>query len=199
MIDTKTRSLDTAERLFGEQGYAATSLRQVIAKARVNLAAIHYHFGSKEDLIEQIIARKVGPVNQRRLQLLDQYEAEAGKRPLPVEKVLEALLMPAFTVPKRSPDFTKLMGRLYGEGLMPRIAQPHFEPVIQRFRAAFEKSLPELPERDRAWRMHFMIGAMAHMLMKPPDELHDTGHETPERLVRRLIVFLSAGFRAPAD
>jgi AcrR family transcriptional regulator len=197
MIDTKTRILDTAERLFSEQGYAATSLRLVIAKARVNLAAIHYHFGSKEELIEQVVMRKIGPVNIQRLQLLDRFEAEAGKKPLPVEKVLEAFLLPAFMARKRSPNFVKLMGRLYGEGIMPKIAESHFGPMMSRFRAAFAKALPDLPELEQAWRIHFMIGAMAHMLRKPPDEIRQNEQEPPERLVRRLIAFLSAGFRAP--
>jgi AcrR family transcriptional regulator len=199
MNDTKTRILDTAERLFGEQGYSATSLRQVIAEAGVNLAAVHYHFGSKEELIQQVVMRKVGPVNAQRLMLLDRFEAEVGDGPLSVEKVLEAMLMPAFMVSERSPGFVKLMGRLYGEGLMPGIARSHFEPVIARFTAAFRRALPELPEVERVWRSHFMIGAMAHMLLKPPDELHQTVSEPPERMVRRLITFLAAGFRAPVD
>ena len=49
MIDTKQKILDAAEQLIAEQGYAATSLRQIIAEAGVNLASIHYHFGSKDD------------------------------------------------------------------------------------------------------------------------------------------------------
>ena len=64
MIDTKQKILNTAERIFSLQGFAATSLRQVITEAGVNLAAVHYHFGSKEDLLDEIIRRKSGPVNQ---------------------------------------------------------------------------------------------------------------------------------------
>jgi AcrR family transcriptional regulator len=55
MNETREKLLDEAEFLFGENGYAATSLRQIIAKAEVNLASIHYHFGSKEELLEQVI------------------------------------------------------------------------------------------------------------------------------------------------
>ena len=65
MNDTKEKILDTAERLIGEQGYAATSLRHIIAQAGVNLAAVHYHFGSKEDLLDAVVARKAAPVNDR--------------------------------------------------------------------------------------------------------------------------------------
>ena len=67
MTETKDKILDTAERLIGERGYAATSLRQIIAEAGVNLAAVHYHFGSKEDLLDAVVARKVTPVNEARI------------------------------------------------------------------------------------------------------------------------------------
>ena len=86
MTETQEKILDTAERLFGEQGYAGTSLRQIIAAAGVNLAAIHYHFGSKEELLGHLVARKAAPVNAERLGLLDRYEAESAPSAVPVEK-----------------------------------------------------------------------------------------------------------------
>src|ERR1039457_6734609 len=103
MSDTKEKILDTAERLIGEQGYAATSLRQVIAEAGVNLAAVHYHFGSKEELLDAVVTRKVTPVNEARISRLDRVEAEAGSGPLVVEKVLEAFLIPTAEVASRNP------------------------------------------------------------------------------------------------
>jgi len=185
--------------LFGRQGYSATSVRRVIAEARVNLAAVHYHFGSKEKLIEQVVIRRIRLMNTQRLLLLDQFEAEAGAGPLPVEKVLEALLMPAFALSERNPDFVKLMGRLYVEGLMSKILGSHFEPVVSRFSVAFHRALPDLPENELVWRTHFMVGAMGHILLKPPDEIRQTNREPPEASARRLITFLSAGFRARVD
>src|ERR1039458_9887116 len=104
MTETQGKILDTAERLFGDQGYAGTSLRQIIAAAGVNLAAIHYHFGSKEELLDHLVMRKAGPVNAERLALLDGYEAEAGSAPVPVEKLLQAFLEPPLGSIKESPD-----------------------------------------------------------------------------------------------
>src|SRR6266568_5015485 len=112
MIDTKQKILDTAERLFAQRGYAATSMRQIIAEAGVNLAAIHYHFGSKEELLDGVVLRKVGPVNEQRLALMDQCEAEAGTGPLAVEKVLEAFLVPMADAAAGNPQFVRLMGRV---------------------------------------------------------------------------------------
>src|SRR6185369_13509584 len=94
MISTRERILDTAERLFGEQGIDATSLRQIIAEANVNLAAIHYHFGSKDELLDELIVRKATPVNEQRLALLDQAIADAGSGVLTVEAVLHAFMVP---------------------------------------------------------------------------------------------------------
>src|ERR1035438_432029 len=132
MTETQGKILDTAERLFGQQGYAGTSLRQIIAEAGVNLAAIHYHFGTKEELLDHLVMRKAGPVNAQRLALLDRYETEAGSAPVPVEKLLRAFLEPALMRIDESPDFAKLMGRLYGEGLMPQIVEKHFDSIDRK-------------------------------------------------------------------
>ena len=105
MSDTKEKILDTAERLIGEQGYAATSLRHVIAEAGVNLAAVHYHFGSKEELLDAVVLRNAIPVNEARLARLDLAEAEAGSGPPDVEKVLESFLIPTAVVASHNPGF----------------------------------------------------------------------------------------------
>src|ERR1051325_11674087 len=88
MTETKQKILDTAERLFAGQGYGATSLRQIIAEAGVNLAAVHYHFGSKEQLLDEVVVRRAGPVNDARIMMLDRLDAEGGSPA--IEKVLEA-------------------------------------------------------------------------------------------------------------
>jgi AcrR family transcriptional regulator len=194
MTETHGKILDTAERLFGDQGYAGTSLRQIIAAAGVNLAAIHYHFGSKEELLDHLVMRKAGPLNEERLALLDRYEADAGSGPVPLEKVLHAFLEPPLLWVKKSPDFTKLMGRLYGEGLMPSIAEKHFQTVKVRFTAALGRALPHLREQELALRLQFMVGAMAHTMMLGWQHFPAEG----DLVVRELAAFIIGGLRAPA-
>src|SRR5947209_4292779 len=146
---TKTKILDTAERLFGEQGYAATSLRQIIAAAEVNVAAVHYHFGSKEDLLDAVVHRKAGPVNVARMERLDRLEAEGG--PVEVERVLEAFLLPTAEMAEHNPTFVRVMGRMLTEGMMPRIVEKHFQESAMRFIAALMRSLPHLGKDELMW------------------------------------------------
>jgi AcrR family transcriptional regulator len=197
MTDTKQKILDTAERLFGESGYSATSLRRIISEAGVNLAAIHYHFGSKQDLLDQVILRKAGPLNEDRIKLLDQFEAEAAPEPASIEKIIEAFLLPVVTLEK-SPEFVKLMGRALAEGLMPQIAMRNFQPIISRFLSALRRTLPDMPAKELAWRIHFTLGAMAHTLTAQPGIDPDAAKETSLMIVKRLVSFINGGFCAPA-
>jgi AcrR family transcriptional regulator len=197
MTDTKDKILDTAEQLFAEQGYSATSLRQIIASADVNLAAIHYHFGSKEDLLDELVHRKAEAVNQERLARLDRLEQAASGRTPRVEDILLAFFMPTADVAEANPQFVRVMGRIHSEGLMPGIVQKHFHPTAKRFLAALRRALPGLPEAEFGWRVHFMMGAMAHTMCGTP--VFPASSEDFYGRMRKLVTFLSAGFRAPAN
>ncbi len=197
MNETKQKILDTAERLFAENGYSATSLRHIIAEAGVNLAAIHYHFGSKQDLLDQLVLRKAGPLNERRLKLLDQFETEAAPAPPSVEKIMEALIAPAILMEK-SPEFVKLTGRMISDGMMPEIAQRHFLPMITRFMSALHKALPDVPEGELRWKMRFVIGAMAQTLTAQPATFPDRAQESTLSISRMLVAFVSSGLRGTA-
>src|SRR5260370_621303 len=85
-------------------------LTAIIADAKVNLAAIHYHYRSKEALFDAVILRRLEPINRERLAILDAYEQPT------LEQVLEAFLAPAFRVgadPDGGPTFVRLMGRIF--------------------------------------------------------------------------------------
>ena len=188
MSDTRERILDTAERLFAARGYAATSLRSIIAEASVNLAAVHYHFRSKEALLDAVLKRRLEPVNRERLARLDRVGDDG------LEGVLTALIEPPMQLARdpRRATFVRLMGRIHAEA-DPELIRKHFGEVIERFMKALERALPELPPEELRCRAFFCIGVMAHALLASGDILGTTGEVTTERLV----AFMSAGFRAP--
>lgn len=207
--DTKDRILAAAEALFMEQGYAATSLRAITAKAKVNLAAVNYHFGSKEALIREVFDRRLGPLNQARLDYLSRLEFEAGGRALTPEKVLEAMIAPVVQLSrdplKRGAVFLRLLGRALSEpaDTMKQVLPIHYRDVVLRFKDALARALPEVPEQELVWRMHFTFGAMAYA-MAGNDALQlittceADGADDAEAIIRRLVPFLAAGLKAPA-
>jgi AcrR family transcriptional regulator len=166
-MTTKDRILDAAERLFARDGFEATSLRAITAEANVNLAAVNYHFQTKEALVQSVIGRRMGPVNAQRLALLDACEAEAGGAPVPLEKIIDAFLRPVLEiVGSHAREFAPLVGRLYTEpgDFSERVFKDQFQPLAQRFIPAFRRALPDLPLAELYWRLHFSIGAMAHTM-----------------------------------
>jgi AcrR family transcriptional regulator len=200
MSETKEKILDTAQRLIGEQGYSATSVRQIVAEAGVNLAAIHYHFGSKEELLAAVIERKAGPVNAERLARLQRFEQESGAHAPTVRQALDAFLVPMAERADREPEFVRLMGRIMAEGLLVTIVQRHFHEIMERFVGVLRRALPDLPDPEFRWRMHFMFGAMSHtMMFGPQTDVLGMGDRGDFRgRIDRLVTFLTAGFEAPA-
>lgn len=198
MIETRQKILDTAERLFGEQGYQAVSLRHITAAAGVNLASIHYYFGSKEELLDELVMRRAVPVNDERMEGLRRLKEAAGPKAIAIEDLLEAFLVPAFHAADQSPEWAKLMGRLHAEGAMPAVARKHFGPTGGCFFAEMRRALPDMPDDEMAWRAGFAIGAMAHALSALPlGRAWGAGSERPSDVARRMVAFLSGGFRAP--
>ena len=204
-MTTKDRILDAAESLFSHDGLEATSLRAITAKAGVNLAAVNYHFQSKDALIHAVIARRIDPVNQKRLEMLDVCEATFGREgPLPLDQVLDAFLRPVLELlTGQAREFTPLMGRAFTESsdLMEKIFRKHFAHVAQRFIPAFQRALPDLPLVELIWRLHFVFGAVAHTMSAAKvlrfisDGLCDTSDT--EATLKRMEAFLMAGLKAP--
>ena len=198
MFDTRARILDAAERLFGEEGYKAVSLRSITAAAGVNLAAIHYHFGSKEGLLDELVRRRAAPVNRERMESLRHLKDAAGANPITVDDLLEAFLVPAFHAAEESPDWARLMGRLHAEGVMPAVARKHFGPTGELFFVEMRRTLPDMADEDMGWRIKFAMGAMAHALAAwPLGPGRHEGAESSGEVAKRMVAFLSGGFRAP--
>ncbi len=204
--DTKERILNAAEHLFAERGVDGSSLRAVTREAEVNLAAVHYHFGSKEGLLEAVMARRLEPVNQDRLKRLEELEGAAQGDPIPVEDLLRAFLEPALRLvanEERGLLFAQMLCRAYWEaGEAFRDAVVHqFRVVGERFGSAFAGSLAPMPLPEVFVRFQYMLGVMIHELADPQRLRRDGPFAVPEAdletRLARLIAFLSAGFRAP--
>ena len=144
--DTPTRILDAAERLYSERGIAGTSLRAVTAEAGVNVAAVHYHFRSKDGLTRALVLRGAALVNAERERLLEKAELEAAPAPPTVEAVLDAFLRPPFALhgEGRGNAVVSYLVHEPVERTGPLIRESMTE-TVERFLAATGSALPEHP------------------------------------------------------
>lgn len=203
--DTRERILACAERLFAESGFDVTSLRTITAEAGVNLAAVNYHFGTKDELVREVLRRRIEPINRERFDELDRCEAAAGSEGPTVEEIIDAFIGPALRLSSNPSRGGRLFMRLFGYAMSKPDAElrdfigSQFHEVAHRFNVALQRAVPDLDEREVFWRMLFMIGSMAHS-MAMSDQLHKISHglcdpHDTEGINRRLVPFLAAGFR----
>ncbi len=193
-----------------EHGFAATSLRMITSRADVNLASVNYHFGSKDALVEAVMARRLVPLNSGRVTALNALLLRAGGRPLEVEQILEVYIGTMLKLcedpSKGGAVFLCLLGRAFTEPteLVRQVLQKHYAEVASRFMAALAQALPHLPREELIWRMQFTFGAISYTMAGTDAlelftncSLSDASDQTA--VMRRLIAFIVPGLKAPAS
>lgn len=204
--ETRTRILDAAEELFMQHGFEGTSMRLLTAKAAVNLAAVNYHFGSKDALIEAVFRRRLDPLNQARLGELEKLEAQP--QPAAPEEIIRAFISPTLKLVEDARgggrNFIRLLGRTYTEPAktLRQLIGQMYAPVMDRYKSALERALPQMPREELVWRMHFMFGTLSYTLAATDTVQLIAGCKPEDRydarlLEERLVAFLNAGLNAP--
>ena len=204
--ETRTRILDAAEELFMQHGFGGTSMRMLTARAGVNLAAVNYHFGSKDALIEAVFHRRLDAINAARIAALDAIETAA--RAPTAEEVIRAFVGPTLRMIEDAKgggrNFSRLLGRTYTEPAKPirALIGQMYAPLMQRYKAALERALPHMPREELVWRMHFMFGTLAYTLAATDTVQLIAGSKPEDRydarlLEDRLSAFLASGLNAP--
>lgn len=204
---TRVRIISVAECLFGDHGFQRTSLRQITAEAGVNLAAVNYYFGSKENLYRAVLIRRVRPVNEERMTLLTHAEQLAGDQPVPVRSILETFIRPLL---RRAMDgsaeglsLLKLISRDMADPQPFMIAEAaaESEPLVRRYTTILAQTLPGLPLPELFWRMQFAVGGILQAIAHQRDFERVSGGlcqvDDVEGCLRRLIDFCAAGLEAP--
>lgn len=210
-VDTRERILDAAERLFMAHGYEGTSMRQITGEASVNLAAVNYHFGSKESLMQEVFRRRLDWLNEERMRVLDAMESEAAGKPLKASQIVDGffgtLLRMANDEQRGGITFLRLLGRtLTDPSEFIRIFLAHeYAAVVNRYKEALFKTLPDVPKAEIVWRFHFMLGATSYAIAGTDALRLITDWQIEEvdqvdridLLLPRLMSFLLGGLRSP--
>lgn len=204
--DTATRILDVAERLFVEHGFEATSLRMITQQAEVNLAAVNYHFGSKDALFESVFMRRIGPFVAACLAELDALE-QSGQA-LTAEALVLTFIKPCLMLSKDPTKggalFVRLMSRTLVENhrLLREALNQQYSVFVKRYTSAFQAALPQFETEDIAWRMHFAFGVMFNAfagndVLKIFVRSQVVSARDPDMVVKHLVPFVVAGLTAP--
>ena len=200
-FSTKDRILGAAEELFAQHGFAGTSLRQVTSRADVNIAAVNYHFGSKENLVNEVFRRRMDDMTDLRL---SQLKTALEKHPGELQPVLAAFVEPALAMSQDRHGggaFVRVVARAYAEkndGLR-KFLSDHYGHVLREFGKAIAACVPGLSKEELYWRLDFLAGALTYAmadfgLIKRPADVTEAVHR--ERAARELIRFAEAGIRA---
>ncbi|GAB3033397.1 MULTISPECIES: TetR/AcrR family transcriptional regulator [Oleiagrimonas] len=198
-FSTKQRILEAAETLFARHGFAGASLRQVTSAANVNLAAVNYHFGSKDKLIEEVFRRRLDELNKRRLLALDQL----GEAPT-LEDALAAFIRPALELAREGDGggaFVRVLARAYAEhnDQLRKFLSENYGHVLKQFAKIFATLLPHLPREELYWRIDIVAGALTYAMadfgiIQRREGVTEQQHR--EQAAEHLIRFAAAGLRA---
>jgi AcrR family transcriptional regulator len=198
---TKERILGAAESLFARRGFDGASLRQLTTAAGVNLAAVNYHFGSKEKLVEQIFRRRLDALNNSRLEAL---AVVAGTENTTIEDVLAAFIRPALDLSHDETGslFMRVLARAFAEhdDTLRQFLSENYGHVMRQFTAEFSRLLPQLSKQELYWRIDLVSGALTHAMsgfgmIQRKSDVTEVAHR--EQTAQHLIRFAAAGLSHP--
>lgn len=203
--EPKMRLVESAEQLVADRGFDLVSVRDITQAAKANVAAVNYHFGSREGLMGVLVVRHLQPVQQERLARLEVLEKKWGNKAIPLEELVEAFVRPVAGMVRKSELPERVLSRLVGRMLalesasMPASVAELSAELASRFSRSLAKSLPGSNKEDLAWRLHFLSGGLIHLLVAA-EELQKNAESGVNELsidlaLSRFIRFAVSGLR----
>jgi AcrR family transcriptional regulator len=200
--DTRARILQAAETLFAEHGFDAVSMRDITALAKVNLASVNYHFGSKLALLAEVVSSRANLLVEERLTLLAALTLRQGRPKL--EAVVEAFLRPSLEMSRQpgGANHMRLRARLSVERI--GVSKSQFEKIFDasndKFVDALAEALPDYPRSELYWGFHCILGIMNYTMANSGRIQHLSGGTCDpsdvEATLARVVPFITQGFRA---
>jgi AcrR family transcriptional regulator len=204
--ETRERILDSAEKLFARFSYQGASIREIAADASCQSALVGYHFGSKLDLMDKVLARRSEVLNTERLAFLERARVQAGDAPIGVRTLLEGYVGTIVRRASRSDpgwrNYTQMIGATASNAEWSELTDKHFNTVAREYMRELQRSLPELPAESLHHAFSFAIGVMVNVCARPGRiETLSKGEfksKDVSAMYENLCTFLEGGFNAMA-
>ena len=202
---TRTRILRAAEKIFARSGFRAMTLREVTEEAEVNLAAVNYHFGSKTNLMRSLLRERFAPINQQRLQILEERIAAHAPDAVPLEEIYDALFRPLFTGVESAPVNDNTLMQIIGRALtepadfMRGMHKELFAELSLRFMREIHRSCAHLSETDVQYRFFLSISTMIGTVIEQVRLETISGGKLDgnnlDKILQEMTAFVVAGFQ----
>lgn len=203
MQDTKKRILQVAERLFLEKGIEGASLRTITTEAKTNISAINYHFGGKENLVQEVFKKYLYPLDHIREEILKEAYDKESKDALAIKDLVRAFLIPWFEFNKKHPKVMSIFLKIYGP--QTGVTNSYFHKMVAEtaksaysiFHEGVLKALPEMDQIVLKKRMTMAAMTAASFilngwLVKSFETLSDIKIE-PEYLIDHITAVIEKG------
>lgn len=204
--NTRNRLIRSAEHLFANRGFGGLTIREVARRSETNLASAHYHFGSKEAMVLEMLSSRIKPINQKRLHYLQNARKDSGGKPLKTIEIFKALIVPIGEEISKSTHSRKTLALLVArsftepESFIQKMHSRFFGELCETFILELRKAHPQAKELDIYWNLHFAISSMLGALAQHR-RLHDFSggrcdDDNAEDMIHRLLIFVTNGFEA---
>jgi TetR/AcrR family transcriptional regulator, regulator of cefoperazone and chloramphenicol sensitivity len=200
---TRERLLSAAERLFGQRGYAGTSVRDVTTAASCNVAAVNYHFGSKRNLYIEMFHRRLAAIREQRVGSIREAMRHAtGPRALEcvLEAFASAFLEPLVARPEGR-RLIELMARETVDAQLPPelFAREFVDPVQGVLMEAITATAPGISAHAATLCVLSIVGQLVHVAHVTRRAAGAGGHRfsAPKmaEAVDHIVRFSAAGIR----
>lgn len=194
--------LDAAEYLFSRHGLHGVTLRDVAQHVGIHTTLVHYYFQDKQNLFEEVFARRAGVSSDARMAALQRYEAEAGDAPT-VEGALHAFLdtdLDLYFDGGNWMNYAAFCARVSNTPEGAALMDEYFDPVVLKLVGILKRALPHYSDEDIFWGYHFVTGALMNTLARTGRIDRLSGglcHSDDFPAVKQRIArFMAAGFHA---
>lgn len=204
--ETKCRLLQTTEKLFAEHGFAGVTMRRVAKLGNTNLASAHYHFGSKESMVLEMLKSRVKPINQMRLKLLAESRNLANGKALSIKTILSALISPIGDEISKSSHSRLILAQLVARSFteparfIEKMHRKFFSELSEVFMTELRFTYPQVRDVDLYWNFHLaissMLGALAQHRRLNDISKGNCNENDTQALIDRLVIFTANGFEA---
>ena len=206
--ETRERILDVAEKLFANNGYNGTSLRDVARGADLQTAAIGYHYPTKEDLFDTVIRRRAAVMTEWRQRALAEMRQRHGAAAIPLDELVRAYVQPFYESASHGNagwrHYAALMGRLSNSPMGTEVISRHYNATAREYIDEFLRSLPGVALPSMIDGFTFMVASMLSLCAgtgRSQSQIGVSGDGRPlNEPFSNLVTFLVSGFLAlPAE